>query len=260
MNHAQLPVARRPRVAILATGDELVAPGQTPGPDQIVCSNPYAVAAYVEGAGGEPIDLGIASDDFAALERGISRAKEMKADVLVTLGGASVGDHDLVQSALAKEGMQLGFWRIAMRPGKPLIHGALGPMHIMGLPGNPVSSIVCTLIYLIPLVRKLCGDLAAGADASQPAVLGVDVKANDHRQDFLRATLAHGRRRKHRRDAARIAGFLAAQRLLALAGAAAAPTARAGREGRRGVQDSAAEPRGVLSGPRAFRLALKLRA
>ena len=189
MNHPTLPVTRRPRVAILATGDELVAPGEIPGPDQIVCSNPFAVAAYVEGAGAEAIDLGIAGDTFADLERAIARAKELKADVLVTLGGASVGDHDLVQSALAKEGMQLGFWRIAMRPGKPLIHGALGPMQIMGLPGNPVSSIVCTLIFLIPLVRKLCGDSAPGEDLSQPAILGADVKANDQRQDFLRATL-----------------------------------------------------------------------
>ena len=190
MNHATVPVARKPRVAILATGDELVAPGQTPGPDQIVCSNPFAVAAYVEGAGGEAIDLGIAGDEFSALERAIANARELKADILVTLGGASVGDHDLVQSALTKEGMELGFWRIAMRPGKPLIHGRLGDMHIIGLPGNPVSSIVCTLIFLIPLVRKLCGDLNAGADHTQPAILGADMKANDQRQDFLRATLS----------------------------------------------------------------------
>lgn len=190
MNHATVPVTRKPRVAILATGDELVAPGETPGPDQIVCSNPFAVAAYVEGAGGEAIDLGIAGDEFSALERAIAKARELKADILVTLGGASVGDHDLVQSALTKEGMELGFWRIAMRPGKPLIHGRLGPMHIMGLPGNPVSSIVCSLIFLIPLVRKLCGDRQAGADATQPAILGADMKANDQRQDFLRATLS----------------------------------------------------------------------
>lgn len=190
MNHALLPVARRPRVAILATGDELVAPGETPGPDQIVCSNTFSTAAYVEGAGGEVIDLGIAGDRFADLERAIAQAKLQNADVLVTLGGASVGDHDLVQSALAKEGMQLGFWRIAMRPGKPLIHGALGDMQIMGLPGNPVSSIVCALMFLIPLVRKLSGGHDAGADRSQPAILGCDVKANDQRMDFLRATLA----------------------------------------------------------------------
>jgi molybdopterin molybdotransferase len=190
MNHATLPVVRKPRVAILATGDELIAPGQTPGPDQIVCSNPFAVAAYVQGAGGEPVDLGIAGDDFSALEAAIARAKDLKADVLVTLGGASVGDHDLVQSALAKEGMQLGFWRIAMRPGKPLIHGALGPMQIMGLPGNPVSSIVCTLIFLIPLLRKLAGDGNPAPDASESAILGADLKANDQRQDFLRAKIS----------------------------------------------------------------------
>jgi len=189
MNHPTTPVTRRPRVAILATGDELVMPGQTPGPDQIVCSNPFAVAAYVEGAGGEAVDLGIAGDDFSALERGIAKAREIEADILVTLGGASVGDHDLVQSALTKEGMELGFWRIAMRPGKPLIHGRLGAMHIMGLPGNPVSSIVCSLIFLIPLVRKLAGDRDAGADHTQPAILGADMKANDQRQDYLRATL-----------------------------------------------------------------------
>ncbi len=189
MNHALVPVVRRPRVAILATGDELVAPGQTPGPDQIVCSNPSAVAAYVEGAGGEVVDLGIAGDTFADLERAIAEARARQADVLVTLGGASVGDHDLVQSALAKEGMQLGFWRIAMRPGKPLIHGSLGAMQIMGLPGNPVSSIVCSLIFLIPLVRALGGDRDPAPDRTEPAVLGAAMKANDQRMDFLRAVL-----------------------------------------------------------------------
>ena len=192
MNHPTAPVTRRPRVAILATGDELVMPGETPGPDQIVCSNPFAVASYVEGAGGEPIDLGIAGDQFSELERGISRAKEAKADILVTLGGASVGDHDLVQSALTKEGMELGFWRIAMRPGKPLIHGRLGEMHIMGLPGNPVSSIVCGMLYLQPLVRALCGDPNAGDLPFEAATLGRDLPANDMREDYLRATLAPG--------------------------------------------------------------------
>ena len=126
MNHAVLDLAAKPRVAILATGDELVMPGDKPGPDQIVASNPFAIAAFVEQTGGEPIDLGIATDDFAALERAIERAEHEQADVLVTLGGASVGEHDLVQSALTRRGMQLGFWRIAMRPGKPLIHGSIG--------------------------------------------------------------------------------------------------------------------------------------
>lgn len=189
MNHATVPVVRKPRVGILASGDELVWPGETPGRDQIVCSNPFAVAAYVEGAGGEPINLGIAADTFEAHEAAIRRAKDERVDVLVTLGGASVGDHDLMQDALKNEGMTLGFWRIAMRPGKPLIHGSLGAMSVLGLPGNPVSSIVCSLLFLVPLLRKLAGDPAAGADRSEAAVLGADVRANDKRADFLRATL-----------------------------------------------------------------------
>lgn len=190
MGHAALPVHRRPRVAILATGDELVPPGSATGPDQIIASNSFAVAALVEEAGGEAIDLGIAGDNFPALEAAIGRARAAEADVLVTLGGASVGEHDLVQSALAREGMDLGFWRIAMRPGKPLMQGRIGPMRILGLPGNPVSSIVCSLVFLQPLVRALAGDPAAGRDLSEQAILAVDVPANDQRQDYLRATLA----------------------------------------------------------------------
>ncbi len=190
MNHATLPVARKPRVALLATGDELVAPGQEPGPDQIVASNTFAVAAYAEAAGAEVIDLGIAGDTFAALEAAIKSARDAKVDVLVTVGGASVGDHDLVQTALTREGMELGFWKIAMRPGKPLMHGRLGDMRILGLPGNPVSAIVCAVLFLVPLVRALSGDPDAGRDTSAAAVLGGDLKANDSRQDYLRATLA----------------------------------------------------------------------
>jgi molybdopterin molybdotransferase len=190
MNHAELEIAAKPRVAILATGDELVMPGSRPGPDQIVASNPFAIAAFVEQAGGKPIDLGIATDDFAALECAIVAAEREKADVLVTLGGASVGAHDLVQSALTRRGMQLGFWRIAMRPGKPLIHGSMGPMSILGLPGNPVSSIVCAILFLVPLIRHLQGDAHAGAAQDEPAILGSDLAANDGRKDYLRARLA----------------------------------------------------------------------
>lgn len=189
MNHAALSVVRRPRVAILATGDELVPPGAEPGPDQIVASNNFAVGAYARQAGAEVIDLGIAGDDFAALEAAIRRARDLEADVLVTLGGASVGDHDLVQTALTREGMELGFWRIAMRPGKPFMHGRIGDMRILGLPGNPVSAIVCAVLFLVPLVRALSGDPDAGEDATRPATLGADLPENDQRQDYLRATL-----------------------------------------------------------------------
>jgi molybdopterin molybdotransferase len=192
MNHASVPVVRRPLVAILATGDELVAPGHEPGPDQIVASNNFAVGAYARLAGAQVIDLGIAGDDFPALESAIRQAREARADVLVTLGGASVGDHDLVQTALTREGMELGFWRIAMRPGKPFMHGHIGEMRILGLPGNPVSAIVCAVLFLVPLVRALSGDPDAGADATRPAILGADLPANDQRQDYLRATLAGG--------------------------------------------------------------------
>lgn len=189
MDHATLPVLRRPRVAILATGDELVQPGETSSPEQIVASNTFAIAAYTQLAGGEAFDLGIARDEFAALEAGIKAARDAKADVLVTLGGASVGDHDLVKSALSKEGMELGFWRIAMRPGRPLIHGRLGDMLILGLPGNPVSAIVCGLLFLLPLIRTLCGAPVPEGELGEPAILGGPVKANDMRQDFLRGTL-----------------------------------------------------------------------
>jgi molybdopterin molybdotransferase len=188
-NHASVSVCRRPRVAILATGDELVRPGAATGPAQIVASNNYAVAGIVAACGGEPVDLGIAADDIGSLERSFRRAQGIEADVLVTLGGASVGDYDLVQRALVGAGLELGFWRIAMRPGKPLMQGRLGAMSVLGLPGNPVSSVVCATLFLAPLLRKLQGDASAGQDLSEPAAVGVDLQANDMRQDYLRATL-----------------------------------------------------------------------
>jgi len=191
-NHSDLAVRRRPRVAVLATGDELVRAGRAIGPAQIVASNNYAVAAIVAASGGVPIDLGIAADDMDALAQSFRRAQESQADVLVTIGGASVGDYDLVQRALVDSGLSLGFWRIAMRPGKPLMHGRLGAMRLLGLPGNPVSAVVCAVLFLAPLLRALVGDPAAGADLSEPAVFGVDIAANDKRQDYLRASLARG--------------------------------------------------------------------
>ena len=188
-NHPTLAVRRRPRVAVLATGDELVRPGEALGPSQIVASNNYAIAGIVTACGGEPVDLGIASDEMDALARSFRRAQEIEADVLVTLGGASVGDYDLVQRALVDAGLELGFWRIAMRPGKPLMQGRLGDMRVLGLPGNPVSAIVCATLFLAPLLRAMVGDPAAGADVSEAALFGTDVGPNDVRQDYLRATL-----------------------------------------------------------------------
>jgi len=166
-----------------------VAPGSALGPAQIVASNNFAVAGVVVAAGGEPIDLGIAVDDRSALALSLAAARDAKADVLVTLGGASVGDYDLVQRALTEAGMELGFWRIAMRPGKPLIHGRIGATSVLGLPGNPVSSTVCALLFLRPLLRALVGDPEAGADPSEPARLAVELPANGARQEYMRATL-----------------------------------------------------------------------
>jgi molybdopterin molybdotransferase len=190
MNFAEVTVTRRPRVGILATGDELVQPGETIGGDQIVASNSFAIAALVEAAGGEALDLGIARDELGALEERIAAARA--ADVLVTLGGASVGDYDLVKPALAGQGLELNFWKIAMRPGKPVIHGHLGPMIILGLPGNPVAAFVAGIVFLVPLLRALCGDPDAGRDASEPAILGKALRGNDSRQDYLRAALRLG--------------------------------------------------------------------
>jgi len=190
MNQAVLSVRRKPLVAILATGDELVAPGTAPGPAQILASSLFGVAAMAETAGAEILDLGIVSDKVEDIAAAVQRARDAGADVLVTLGGASVGDHDLVQSTLTGCGMQLDFWKIAMRPGKPLMVGSLGAMHVLGLPGNPVSSLVCGLLFLEPLIRKLASLPPINRIAT--AVTATDLAANDHRQDYLRATLLRG--------------------------------------------------------------------
>ena len=187
LNHGAVPVRRRPRVAIIATGDELVAPGSELGPHQIVASNSFGIAALVELLGGTAIDLGIVPDDRAKLAATIDRATASGADILVTLGGASVGDHDLVREVLVERGMKLDFWKIAMRPGKPLMFGRLGPMRVLGLPGNPVSSLVCGLLFLKPLIQRLLG--LPLVDESEMAELGGAIAANDRRQDYVRASL-----------------------------------------------------------------------
>jgi molybdopterin molybdotransferase len=186
MNHPQLAVFRRPKVAILATGDELVMPGTTPGHGQIVYSNGYALHALARSEGAETIDLGIAADTLEATTAGIRRARESGADILITTGGASVGDHDLVQQALRDEGIAMAFWKIAMRPGKPMMHGRLGTMGVIGLPGNPVSSYVCAFLFMVPLIRALSGRSVIH-HRRERAVLGRDVGANDLREDYLRA-------------------------------------------------------------------------
>ena len=185
MNHAALTVYRRPRIAILATGDELLPPGSAPQPAQIIASNTFGVAALARQAGAEVIDLGIVADDDRLIRAAIGKAVAANVDVLVTLGGASVGDHDLVQAALKAEGMQLDFWRIAMRPGKPLMVGAIGSMQVLGLPGNPVASLVCGLLFLEPLIRSIAR--RAPRQRAAPARTATPLKANDHRQDYLRA-------------------------------------------------------------------------
>ncbi|MEB2843490.1 molybdopterin molybdenumtransferase MoeA [Rhizobiales bacterium RZME27] len=187
-NNAKLPVYRKPVIAILATGDELVQPGSVLGPAQIVASNTFGVAALARDNGAEVLDLGIVPDDKAQIEKAISMARLAGADVLVTIGGASVGDHDLVQGVLKSVGMELDFWRIAMRPGKPLMVGSLGDMQVLGLPGNPVASLVCSLLFLEPTLRKLAHLPERKREAE--ALTSRTLAGNDLRQDFLRAKLS----------------------------------------------------------------------
>jgi molybdopterin molybdotransferase len=188
MNHGSVPVYRRPRVAILSTGDELVEPGAEPGPSQIVSSNATGLAALVAREGGEVLPLGIAPDRIEETLAAVRRARYAGADILVTSGGASVGEYDLIREVIAREGAELGFWRIAMRPGKPLMMADLGPMRLLGLPGNPVASFVCATIFLTPLLRRLSGRTDWNW-TTEPGVLGAPLRANDQRADFLRATL-----------------------------------------------------------------------
>lgn len=188
MNHAHVPVRRVPRVALLATGDELVPPGTSPGPGQIVYSNGFALAALARSEGAEVIELGIVPDRVDATVAAIDAATRQHADILVTTGGASVGEYDLVQQSLAARGMALSFWKVAMRPGRPMMHGVLGGMRVLGLPGNPVSAYVCGFLFLAPLIRRLLGRPEAEVP-TDTAVLGRDLPANDERADYLRSSL-----------------------------------------------------------------------
>lgn len=185
-NHPWLNVHRRPRIAILATGDEISLPGEAIGAGGIVSSNAHALAALITASGGDALILPIAGDERAAIAAGADAAKG--ADLLLTTGGASVGDHDLVQAGLASRGLKLDFWKIAMRPGKPLMFGHLGALPMLGLPGNPVSAFVCALLFLRPAIERLSG-LPGVAPQPDFARLGAAMKTNDQRADHVRATL-----------------------------------------------------------------------
>lgn len=186
--HGSAAVHRRPRVALLATGDELVPPGEMPGPGQIASSNGVMLAALLGGLA-EVTDLGIVPDRRQELADAIARGRGH--DLLVTIGGASVGDHDLVKPALEAAGAALDFWRIALQPGKPLMAGRLGDRLVVGLPGNPVSAFVCARLFLVPLLRRMAGD-PAPEDRYCTAVTAVDLPANGIRRQFLRAVLSDG--------------------------------------------------------------------
>lgn len=231
MNYPELPVRRRPMLGLLATGDELVMPGERLGPGQIVYSNGYALRALARAEGADTVDLGVAGDTVEATTAGIRRARELGADILVTTGGASVGDHDLVKTSLEAEGVRIAFWKIAMRPGKPMMHGRLGAMRVVGVPGNPVSSYVCTMLFVVPLIRALSGRKSVH-HVRETALLGRDIGANDQREDYLRARLEERNDGTliatpvTKQDSSLLANLAAAQALLIRA--PFAPAAKAG--------------------------------
>ncbi len=214
MGHLWLPVRRRPRIGLLATGNELRLPGETPVGSQIISSNTITIGAMVSGWGGVAVDLGISPDDGAALVAHLREAAGL--ELLVTLGGASVGDYDLVQSALGEAGLALDFWKIAMRPGKPLLFGRLGDLAVLGFPGNPVSSAVCAIVFLRAALQKLLGLPVQLPQRTLPLAQGWPM--NDQRQDYLRATYVDGDggrllRTAARQDSSMLATFAAADAL-----------------------------------------------
>lgn len=188
MNVPWLKVRRRPRIAIMATGDELVMPGEPMSEAQIISSNSIALTAYVRVLGGEPINVGIARDTVESFREVLAGAAG--ADILVTIGGASVGDFDLVRQVLGEDGLNLDFYKIAMRPGKPLIFGHLGDVAVLGLPGNPVSAGVCSAIYLRAAMAVMLGLDAEALPDRTVARLGRDLPANGIREDYMRALLS----------------------------------------------------------------------
>ncbi len=230
MNRPWLKVTRRPRIALLSTGDELVNPGDPVGPAQIIGSNGIGLAALVRAFGGEPVNLGIARDTLEDLDRAIEAA--LGFDMLVTSGGASVGEHDLVQTALTGRGMQLDFWKIAMRPGKPLMFGTLGALRVLGLPGNPVSTIVTALLFLRPAIDRMLGPQRRRSRAPRRAA-GQGHAGQRHAPGLRARAPDPQRRRPAGGDAVLAAGQLDAVPDRARRLPDRAQAARAGSQGRR---------------------------
>lgn len=190
MNIAKLPVYRKPVVALVATGDELVLPGETPAPDQIVASNAFGLAALFDTLGCEIRRLPVARDTVESLSLCLKLAQD--ADLIVTIGGASVGDHDIVQDVAKSLGLKMAFYKVAMRPGKPLMAGRLGSSVMIGLPGNPVSSMICAHVFLAPAIRKMTG-MGNGALKRQRLPLAEPLGTNGPREHYMRARLVEGR-------------------------------------------------------------------
>jgi molybdopterin molybdotransferase len=187
MNIPQVEVSRRPRVGVLSTGDEIVMPGEAVGPGQIVSANGPGLCAFIRRCGGEDIHLGVVRDEIDALKMALTRAEPL--DLLVTSGGVSVGEHDLMAKVFGETGTRVGFHKVAMRPGKPLLFGTLKGLPILGLPGNPVSAMVCAILFLRSAIERLVG-LPGDPPMREWGTLGAPLKANDSREDYLRATLA----------------------------------------------------------------------
>lgn len=184
MNIAAVPVVRKPVIAIVATGDELVQPGETPNDDQIIASNSYGLAALIENLGAHARLLPIARDNASSLELAFDLAAD--ADVIVTIGGASVGDHDLVGAVAQSKGLDQSFYKVAMRPGKPLMAGTIGQAAMIGLPGNPVSAMVCGHVFIAPVIRKMLG-LGEAPTIRHTATLAKAVGPNGPRAHYMRA-------------------------------------------------------------------------
>lgn len=187
MNCAEVQVARKPKVALIATGDELVMPGESPREDQIIASNSFGIAALLKHQGAEVRLLPIAKDTVSSLAFALSLAEDT--DLIITIGGASVGDHDLVAQVTQNEGLERAFYKVAMRPGKPLMSGRFGNVAMVGLPGNPVSSMVCTEIFILPMIDKMLG-LPTGTRKRDKAILGHDLAKNGPREHYMRAKMA----------------------------------------------------------------------